>query len=196
MSKYLLIVLVHYSVAHGVYGQDESNKLETWYTFWGLGYPAITYPDELQELVDELDNLSGVRRTRVAIDFVGLYLPVNQHRTAVGFVINSAADRLERDGDWIQINQYIYGLSAMHFVQGRVGQGLFVRGDLGIAKGVVQNSEGDSEASENGFGFLVGGGYGVNVTPGTRILFHVNYARRQIEDEIYQVVGLSVGGLF
>ncbi len=196
MKTCLMLVAGMFLIGQTVFAQDETNKLESWYTYWGIGYPAITYPSDLQAFVEELEDAPGVDRTRVGLDFLGFYFPVNQHKTAVGFVINTAADRFTYEGEWVQINQYIYGASVMHYVQGTIGKGLFLRGDVGLAKVVTQNSDGVSESSDDGFGFLVGGGYGLNITPGTRMLINVNYARRSIEGDASQVIGLSIGGLF
>ena len=33
------------------------NNLENWYTYWGLGYADISYPQELQEILDVLKEL-------------------------------------------------------------------------------------------------------------------------------------------
>jgi len=52
-----------------------------------------------------------------------------------------------------------------------------------------------------GLGYLVGGGFGFNITSGMRLLLNVNYAARNIpNDETgtneVKTVGLSVGALF
>jgi hypothetical protein len=46
-----------------------------------------------------------------------------------------------------------------------------------------------------GFGVLVGGGWSFDFG-GTRLLLNVNYTYRGVEDETYNTIGFSVGGLF
>jgi hypothetical protein len=177
--------------------QEDRSKKESWYMYWGLGYPVITYPHEVQELLDYIEDQPGISRTRLDMDLLGIYLPVNQHHTAVGFVINAAGDRLSDDNNnWVQINQYTYGASVMHFFDRNIGDGLFVRGDIGIAKMVITNSDDYSSGSDAGFGFLIGGGYSHPVTSGTRIVLNANYSYRKIEGDAVSKVAFSIGGLF
>jgi len=170
-------------------------KNESWYTYWGLGWTGITYPKNLQELMNTIENIPGVSRTCVEFDFLGFYFPVNQHRTAIGFIINGAGDRVSEGGIWVQINQYIYGASVMHFVSRNIGDGFFLRGDLGLARMVVQTTFGNASSSDAGFGFLAGAGYAIPFT-GTRILLNFNFSYHNIESETVSKVAISGGLLF
>ncbi|PIS28969.1 MAG: hypothetical protein COT43_05070 [Candidatus Marinimicrobia bacterium CG08_land_8_20_14_0_20_45_22] len=58
-----------------------------------------------------------------------------------------------------------------------------------------QDSENNSIDSDKGFGALVGGGFSFDLG-GTRILLNLNYSFRKVEDDDYQIIGFSVGGLF
>lgn len=195
-TKLLSVIVLALVITHATNAQDDRSKKESWYTYWGLGYAMITYPHDLQNIMDQIEDLPGVSRMRIEVDFLGFYLPVNKHRTAVGFIINGAGDRVSKDNDWVQINQYIYGLSAMHFFNRNIGDGFFARGDIGLAKAIVQDSEGNSSGSDTGFGFLLGGGYSYPVTPDTRLAFNLNYSYRKIEGDVVSKIGISVGGLF
>ncbi len=181
--------------------QEETNKKEGWYTYWGLGYAATQYPGDLQSALDALDNVPGASRVRLSLDMFGFYWPVNNHHTAVGVVINGAADRFIYQAvlfqvEWFQINQYTLAASTMHYFNNTIGKGFFVRGDVGIAKLAVSDSDGNNDSSNNGIGFLVGGGYGFNLSPGTRLLINVNYGYRKVEGDATGVIGISVGGMF
>ena len=120
----------------------------------------------------------------------------------VGFIANGAADRLEIEGEWMQVNLYTYAASAQYFPE-EIGKGMFGRVDIGPAWGlvhqqigVVQSSWEEYETFYIGLGFLVGIGYAHPITDGTRLALNVNYAIRRIEGESWKTLGISIGGLF
>ncbi len=167
---------------------------ESWYTYWGGGYSSISYPPETQEFLDLLKEQSGVSNLSLQLDLLGIYFNIAP-KTIAGVIINGVGDRYEKDGDYIQLNQYLYSASAMHYLGDYFGSGLFLRADIGLAKMVMQYSEGESTNSDNGFGFLVGGGWSFDLG-GTRLLLNLNYAYRSIEEETINTIGFTVGGLF
>ena len=175
------------------------NKLESWYTYWGLGYADPKYGDPLDTILDQLSELEGVDHVSVSVDFLGFYRPYKD-RHIYGFVINAFGDRYEAGGTDFQISGYTLSLSNIRFLTSTIGSGLFIRTDIGGSRLVVE-ADGDTETSDWGFGYLVGGGFGFNITPGTRLLLNVNYAVLTIpNDETgtdkIKTVGLSVGALF
>lgn len=195
MYKILFLMVFVLGAWHPTAAQDKS-KPESWYTYWALGYAKPTYPGPMQDLVDALKDIPGVTNISMDIDLLGFYWPVNNHHTAVGFIINAGGDRYEKSGDWIQINQYLYGFSAMHFFEHNIGQGFFARGDLGIAKMNFQDSENTNESSDSGWGFLIGGGYGFPITEGTRLMLNGNYSYKKVEKENYGKVSVNLGFMF
>ena len=184
------------------------NDLESWYTYWGLGYANNTYPDELQNELDELSDLSGVSHIALALDMFGFYWPLS-NRTLVGGIVNGNADVYEATEDLvtaeISLYNYLYAVSTMHFLTHEIGQGPFVRADVGLARqsaeidfGIAEE-EGEIEletTSDWGTGFLLGGGYGIPVTSGTRLLVNANFSLRRIEGEQIRSVGITLNGLF
>ena len=174
------------------------NRLESWYTYWGLGYADNAYPDELEEVLDDLEDQPGVDHLPLSMDMFGFYWPRGES-TLVGVIANASADTYERDGDEMSIYNYLLAPSVMHFLTNRIGQGPFVRADLGLARHVVEadiagtRQEADSEW---GTGVLVGGGMGFPVTSGTRMLVNGTFAFRRVESETTTTVGISVNGLF
>ncbi len=86
----------------------------------------------------------------------------------------------------------------MHFLQEvEIGQGVFLRGDFGGARVAVDSSEFEGfVTSAFGYGFLLGGGLGVPISPGTRVLFHANYSFRRIEGERSTALNLAFSFLF
>ena len=194
---FLLIILSFlFSNALAQLANEEGfdDPTESWYTYWGLGYASVSYPSELQSAIDYLKKQDGVDNMSLSLDLLGFYWHVAPS-TIAGVIINTAGDRFTYQSESFQINQYIYGASVIHYLGERFGSGFFVRADAGLAKIIVQDSNGDSTSSDSGFGFLAGGGWSIDFG-GTRMLLNVNYALRNVESEKYSILGFSIGGLF
>lgn len=94
----------------------------------------------------------------------------------------------------------LFGPSVMAFKE-RIGQGPFLRVDLGFAwhgvRIVAEKSDLElDETTDMGFGFLIGGGYGHPITPETRIMLNANYALRRVEEENTSSIGIALNGLW
>lgn len=168
------------------------------------GYVNNNYPGELQDLLDEIDDLPGgdVGHLALALDIFGFYWP-RGNRTLVGGIVNGSVDSYEVTflGEDLEIDiyNYLYGVSAMHFLANQIGQGPFLRVDMGLARHVAEAEalgEEDEEASDWGTGILLGGGYGIPVTSGTRLLVNANYSLRRVEGETTSSLVLALNGLF
>ena len=173
---------------------DNRNRLENWYTNWGLGIPFISYPDVLAEVLDALEDL-GVSNTALMFDLFGFYWPIGE-QAMVGVNMNAWGDRYEEAGESIQITAITFGPSLMYFVSKRIGDGVFVRAEIGASRLAFDGSTEDTITSDWGFGGLIGGGFGIPVSRETRILIHLNYSIRVIESDNYGNLGLGVTGLF
>ena len=203
MPRMLFTLAVVIALSHPSAARD--NDLESWYTYWGLGYANNTYPDDA---FDELNDLPGVDHIALALDMFGFYWPRGD-RTLVGGIVNSSADVYEITEDLVTVEMdiynYLYAISTMHFLTHEIGQGPFVRADVGLALQSVEIdlSEANEEAeieieatSDWGAGFLLGGGYGIPVTSGTRLLVNANFSLRRIAGEQTKSVGITLNGLF
>lgn len=193
---FLTILFLCFSTSYSQNIEMESNT-ESWYTYWGIGSGGVDYPAELQVVIDHLNDQDSVTVRSFALDILGFYWHLSP-KTIGGVIINGMWNRFEVNGESMQINQYTYGGSFIHYPGKSFGNGLFVRADIGLARIVVdQESGGSSASSESGFGILVGGGWSFDFFgSGTRILFNVNYAYRGIESEVYNTLSFSIGGLF
>ena len=198
MPRILFTLAVVIALSHPSAARD--NDLESWYTYWGLGYANNTYPDDA---FDELNDLPGVDHIALALDMFGFYWPRGD-RTLVGGIVNSSADVYEITEDLVTVEMdiynYLYAISTMHFLTHEIGRGPFVRADVGLAR---LSAEVDLEAieiidetSDWGAGFLLGGGYGIPVTSGTRLLVNANFSLRRIAGEQTKSVGITLNGLF
>ncbi|MFK7849003.1 MAG: hypothetical protein AB8G77_27190 [Rhodothermales bacterium] len=173
---------------------NERNRLEKWYTNWGLGIPFIQYPDEFQSVLDQLESV-GLDNTALMFDLLGFYWPLGE-QTMIGTSLNAWGDQYSGGGESFQISAFTLGASVMHFLQNRIGDGVFLRADAGVSRLGISSSLESDITSEVGLGFLIGGGYGIPVSRETRILIHLNYSVRIVESENYGNLGLSVSGLF
>ena len=174
------------------------NKLESWYIYWGLGYADNAYPDDLEEVLDDLEDLPGVDHLALSLDMFGFYWP-RSDRTLVGGIVNGSADTYEVVGVEMNIYNYLYAFSVIHFLTNRIGQGPFVRADVGFARHVVETNifgVKDDAVSDWGTGILLGGGMGFPVTSGTRVLLNGNLALRRVEGDVTTTIGISINGLF
>jgi len=173
------------------------NKLESWYTYWGLGYVNPQYPDELENALNLVEDIPGSDHISVGLDLLGFYWPVGD-RTIIGGILNAFGDRYEVNDITLQINGYTFSFSAMHYLTNLIGQGLFLRGEIGPTRFAVdfEGVQEEDVTSDWGIGGLVGAGFGIPVSSGTRILLNVNYAIRRVEGETVGALGITVGGLF
>ena len=171
-----------------------ANELESWYFYGGLGYADITYPGALDYQMEQVADLPGVSHTSITLDLPGVYWP-RDDKTLTGVIVNSFGDRYEEGGEWIQLNGYLLSLSTMYFPK-QIGDGFFTRADAGLTWYVMDSSVGLEDTSDKGFGILFGGGYGIPVASGTRILLNINYAMRRVNDENTNTLNISLGGLF
>ena len=178
--------------------QSESaeSRLESWYTYWGIGAVSPSHPEELEDVLDFLEVLPGVTRTAISLDLLGFYWPI-QDRYLLGGVINSFGDRIEVDSEGLNIIGVTYGLSLHYFPQRHIGQGFFIRSDVGPAFMAVTSDDGSvDETSDWGLGGLVGAGWSQPITSGTRLTFQVNGSLRQVEGDSWGALSFTLGGLF
>ena len=198
MRRFCLVVLLAVLACNCLPSTAEA-KMESWYTYFGIGYANAQYPDGLQSLLDYIeDGSSDGSHISIAIDLIGIYFTLLDERTILGGVFNGAADRYSYDGEWMQINSYLMGPSIIRTFGPEPGKGFFLRGDIGLAwlNYIYSSSLSDGENSDPGIGFLLGGGYGFAISEGTRLLLNVNYALRFVEEEEYGMLCITLGGLF
>ena len=107
-------------------GMSDVN-LESWHTYWGLGYANMSYTGDLKQQVGWPNDDSF----SMGFDFFGFYWPLQNQQTILGGVYNASTDRRSRSNSWEQWVSGQFSVSAMHFIQSVIGEGPFVRADLG-----------------------------------------------------------------
>jgi hypothetical protein len=175
---------------------NASADVESWYALWSLGTASLSYGDSNGEYLDSIGS-----RTQGSIDMLGFYWPMADKQTIVGGVISGAFDSASDYYGTVQINQYLYAISALHFFGSEPGDGFFVRGDLGSAKASVTEtySNGYYTASGSlgsGTGYLVGAGFGIPVSSQSRLLISLVYSNKSIDSVDYTSTGLIISGLW
>jgi hypothetical protein len=188
MNKYLLLLAL--CVSSSLAYADE----EDWYTYWSIGMASHDYPGDLDALLDSVDSLPGVDRTEIGIDMLGFYWPQSGNRL-LGFVISGSADSFDSPFVDMQVNQYLYGVSGMKFFGREIGDGFFIRGDVGIATISVQDSF-STTTSDPGFGYLLGAGFAIPVSNESRVMLGVNFSNKQVESDSWKSMTFTVGGLW
>ena len=196
----VVAVLVHVILSTPSYGAE--SKMERWYTLWNIGYGQNGYPLELQEVLDEINDQPNVEHSvgMTVADVLGFYVPLGE-QTLIGTIINANADVYEwKDGETqVDIYNYIWGASVIHFPNAKIGQGGFVRTDLGLAfvsAEVFYDNKIEQVQSDLGVGVLAGGGYAWPIAEGTRLMGGLQFALRRVEKDYYMSFGLTLGALF
>jgi hypothetical protein len=148
---------------------------ESWYTLWGLGFGSASYSGSLGDVYEDAEDVAGADRSAtVSMDILGFYWPLLGHKTMLGFVFNTAGDSIEfSNGNEASISTSMLGFSAHHFFGENIGDGWFVRGDVGLARASIDfeiGSDDYDDTSDAGLGLLIGGGYALPIGTETRLL--------------------------
>ena len=116
-----------------------------------------------------------------------------------GFIINVVSDSFTGPGGDMTIYQYLYSYSIHHFFGKNIGDGWFLRGDLGISKfslNIDTTTLKYSDDTNTGTGALFGGGYAIPASPEARVLFGAYLTSRKAEEEQMTSVNFTAGMLF
>ena len=161
MKLYKIFIIGFALAGFGITSEGfAQNKLESWYTYWGLGYANVTYPSPLDAAIDQLKDTPGVDHVSISLDVLGFYWPKGE-RTLIGAVVNGFGDRFEAGNEHMQINGLLLSFSAMRFLTDRIGKGLLLRGDVGAARIGLDTSVAGDATSDLGWGASIGAGYGL-----------------------------------
>jgi hypothetical protein len=162
-------------------GSSESRELQGRFLFFiGTGISKPQHDSKQQNLISSVEDKGGVHRFAGSFDFPAIYyrLPKNY---LLGPVLNVTFEETSKDylnRDSIQFNTYNISLSGMRFFSDEVGNGFFIRADLGHSHQVQnfkRNSLRAQSQSFNGLATQIGLGYGFNFFQKTRFLASLNY---------------------
>lgn len=151
---------------------------ESWYTLWGFGFSNSNYSGILGDAYEKDKSSAGADKSSMAVDLLGFYWPLEGHKTMLGFILNGSTDTLKLAGSEESITTSLLAFSAHHFFGTNIGNGWFLRGDIGFARASVDIDIGADHynvTSDMGVGFLAGGGYGFALGRETRLLLGLYY---------------------
>ena len=138
--------------------------------------------------------------TLLNLNVLGLYFPVGAHKQILlGF--DFAEGTSEFNKFWDLEQNLSYSISGMYFPYGKIGDGLYVKGNFGLAS--VTLSGYGSYYTETGPGILAEIGYVFPFGTSVRPLINVNYSIKDIgasdeyvERGIYQSASINTGCLW
>ena len=187
--KKLVVVFMLLLLAGSLLAQEDGDgkrgprrKLESWYHSLTFG---ITPHTEIEGTKIESD-------VAVALDILRFYWRTSRHMI-IGVGVYGTGLRNESTDS--QLNLYLYSASMQYYPKS-VGDGIFFRADVGLAKGLIVDSAGDYIASESGLGALIGAGYALPISRETSLLFYGAYRIYEIEGLQYRDLSFQVGWLW
>lgn len=169
-------------------------QIEEWFIKLGIGAVEVEYPAKRQSYIDTKESKYSIEHTKIAID-LGLYWLVNPN-VILGFNINGHNDFLQdkTSGYEMNISIYNYAFSGIYYLK-KVQDGVYFRGDAGMAKGFIQESNRADIISSEGIGFLLGIGYSFDLR-GTSLQIEVIGTNYIIEGQSYKSQQLMLSILF
>ncbi|MDH5424727.1 MAG: hypothetical protein OEY29_07040 [Gammaproteobacteria bacterium] len=186
------------SVLISLFSTSTSAEPEDWYMTFNLGPANNTNPASVENVIVSSENTYATSRLSLAAE-IGLYWPVYDSSTLVGVVSNSSSDSVSNyyGANIVTHSASHVGISAIKYLTASVGDGLFVRADLGSARSVYTLFN-NTFGVENGTGtaVLVGAGYSLPVSSESRLVFSLNFVNRTINNEVHSSTQFMIGGLW
>jgi hypothetical protein len=176
---------------------DANLKVEgrKYYSYWGVGFSQEAIPQIAASSKDGVAR-DGVAKGSVSADLLGFYWPVGDPHMVIGIISNGALDANQLSAAEFDVTRFSTSGSVLYFPQGGVGDGLFLRGDLGLSGNRLQTLNGDSVTTKLGVGLLLGLGYAVPIANGTTLMLGGTVNVRRVGSENYGGLGLTAGTLF
>ena len=197
LSRALVIALCLWTTSFAQAG------VETWYTYWGLGFANLNYTGNIDNDIDSLKANAGYKHdTSMSADLFGFYWPVFEQNTIMGVVLNGATDNFRSSSLNIDLSVTASQLSysTMYFFGAEPGDNFFVRGDIGLgrigATATDSNNISVSGATNTGIGVRLGCGYGILVSEESRVLITLLFGKNNSDDGDATFTSLLVGGLW
>lgn len=93
---------------------------ESWYTYWAVGAVSFNYPKELQTVLDNLESMQDVNRSKISLDMLGFYIPLYQSTLLGYFCLLWLISGLTMSGSIVLLN--ICSVSRCRMVAGIVSK--------------------------------------------------------------------------
>lgn len=201
MIKRILLCISMFAMSPMVMAENEN-----WYVMFGVGGADTSNDTDISGEINNLFAQNGGDQTELGIDLLGVYRPFKNDPSKLwGIAIHCDAQIITKHPNYIttgdiSVFNYTIGLSGLYFPSEEHGKGVYFRGDAGLAQNMViygNGAQAQAEADEKmGIGGLVGIGYGLPVTKGTRLLLGANYSKSFVRGGDFSAVSFTLGGLW
>ena len=178
------------------------NRDESWYWGFSLGAGSVRYKDAgFQSVIDGLKSNSAISHMTVGYDLHFLW-PLSNHRTAIGLVLGGAVDNYTADAtdEQFSVTSLVTGFSIQHYLTSNIGEGPFVRGDIGLATTQLEIRKPSLTSSSDisrGLGLRLAAGYSFLLSNETRLPVTVHWLHVNSSGNTTNSSGLlTVGVLF
>jgi hypothetical protein len=180
------------------------NKLESTYCLIGLGRTHYELPGRLGPVLEKYRESDSEFGVEVMTDLLMIYRPAGENLLLGGGLRLLQTAQGEETVGSVGVRAIMPSAGSLFFVSNRAGQGLFLRGDLGLSFLKVSGEDvadpviDGADASGIGCNIMVGIGFGVPVNPGTRLLAGAStgFQSSAGKTDGFGVTVLSLGVLF
>lgn len=161
------------------------------YILLSANYLVPSYPEPLKSRSAFASHVPNTSHVPMHFDVPGYYR-ASGDLTLIGGVMQVDVDRYSSYGENLQIEYYQPSLSAFHYLDGKIGAGLFIRGDLGPALMRLSSGDRGTEKTNFGWGYLFGTGVAVGVRSSI-LLASVQYAHKSFHGKSYNFYSMGLG---
>jgi len=199
MRNIFLIILLLFASTFSAFGVEKSqtvNRQENWYAYISLGYAPSLMETGVEE--DYRSMFVGINS-----DLFRAYWPVGKSRQLLlGFGMNVQLFRgynLNQNDPNDVFNIITVSGGALYFINKVIGDGAYLRGDIGWSQ-IANSSSNDFYGQGEGISFLIGIGKSFPLNDETRFLIELNYLAAEIRNDYlrrrYHFFVLKCGLLF
>lgn len=161
------------------------------YFLMGANYMVPSYPEPLESRAAFASHIPKSTHIPLHLDALGYYRTYG-NLTLIGGNMQVDVNRYSAYGETLQIEYYQPSFSAFHYLDGKIGAGLFIRGDLGPALMRLSSGDRGTEKTNFGWGYLFGTGVAVGVRSSI-LLASVQYAHKSFHGKSYNLYSMGLG---
>lgn len=161
------------------------------YFYGSVNYMFPKYTEPLASRASFASRVPESAHIPLHIDAVGYYFDYKK-LTLIGGVMQVDIDRYSAYSEKLQVEYYQPSFSVFHYLDGQIGSGLFIRGDIGPAFLRISSNDQGTEKFNPGWGYLLGAGASLS-TGSTILLASANFASKSFHDKSYRFFSLGLG---
>lgn len=161
------------------------------YFYGSVNYMFPKYTEPLASRASFASRVPASAHIPLHFDAIGYYFGYGK-LTLIGGVMQVDIDRYSAYNEKLQVEYYQPSFSVFHYLDGQIGSGLFIRGDIGPAFLRISSNDQGTEKFNPGWGYLLGAG--ASLAAQSTILFaSVNYAHKSFHGKSYQFISMGLG---